>query len=262
MRQNHRLIGEAVARGVPTVAPVVAEDGNTVVVESGRVYALFPFAAGVQVDRDRLSNNDIQAMGRSLADVLEALRGCDRSLVKEGRYEVCVSEAIREIDRLLSVISELPPGEPSDENAVERLTTRRAWLVEHGVEDGDPFADFDRQPIHGEFQDRNLFLGDGKVSCIIDWDNASWSPPEWEVAPFLDFVAAYDKAKVAAFLAGYRARCKLPDERLDACVWAYGLYRAHDLWLFREVYDRRNDKARRFLTPGRFKPHFERWLRR
>ena len=54
MRQNHRLIGEAVARGVPTVAPVVAEDGNTVVVESGRVYALFPFAAGVQVDRDRL----------------------------------------------------------------------------------------------------------------------------------------------------------------------------------------------------------------
>ena len=237
-------------------------DGDTIVVEGGRVHALLPLASGVQVERASLSAAHFEAMGRALAEIQSALAGCSRDLVDEQKFCVQADQTIAEINRFLSVIDETPTPDPTDANARERLTSRREWLGKHGEEDIDPFAGFDRQPIHGDYQEGNLFFTGDNISCVIDWDNVSWSPTEWEIARFLDYVVRYNGVKAASFLAGYRALRPISDERLDESIRAYGLYRAHDLWLFREIYDRRNHKARRFLTPGRFKPHYQRWVQR
>lgn len=36
--------------------------------------------------------------------------------------------------------------------------------------------------------------------------------------------------------------------------------RAYDLWLFREIYDRGNERVRQFVYPGEFVPIEEQWL--
>lgn len=106
----------------------------------------------------------------------------------------------------------------------------------------------------------NLFFADGKVSAIIDWDQAYTAPRAWGILRVLHYVGKLDPDFCRAFLAAYRQVLPLPQDELNAAAEVYGWLQAHNLWVYEELYLRGNARVRGFLEPhGRFVPFAESW---
>jgi Ser/Thr protein kinase RdoA (MazF antagonist) len=116
-----------------------------------------------------------------------------------------------------------------------------------------------QQVIHGDYQETNLFFQDGRVAAIIDWDQTYVASREWEIARTLDLVCQFELEESRAFLAGYRAHAPLDLAALDLAATAYGLMRAHDLWLYRVTYFEGDPRKRKFVSHGGFVPLVDRW---
>jgi homoserine kinase type II len=228
--------------------------------ESG-LWMVSPFAPGHQTDREDMSPEEDRGMGKCLAKLIRVLSTCPKQLGKRRRLQVDVQKTLEEIDRIETLIRSHPTQQDYEQFAVDRLRGRRSWIECHANETTDGLEALAHQVIHGDYQEKNVFFDDlGEVVGLIDWDNAWTAPPEWEIIRTLNFVMDFDPARGTNFIEGYRASGDLDLESLDRAAWAYGVSRTHDLWLFKEIYKRGNERARRFQRPGAFQPVYDRWV--
>jgi homoserine kinase type II len=142
-----------------------------------------------------------------------------------------------------------------------QLAERRAWLLTNAGGARVDFQNLDQQVIHGDYQQTNLFFDNGRVSAIIDWDQAYVAPRAWEVVRTLHLVFEFDPGPCHIFLDAYRAEAPLTFVELEVAAAAYSHTRAHDLWPYEAVYLEDNDRARGFLRPGHFVPLSRPWSR-
>ena len=257
---EHAAIAHARARGFPAVAPLPLLDGATILVHDGAHYALYPQAPGRQHTRDQLTPTLLAAMGRNLAALHRALRDLPRAGMHQRTFVADRDRTLAGIARIAAVIAGRDGSDSLDQIARTRLASRREWLqAQPPTAEYDP-AILSEQPIHGDYQETNLFFGaDETVCAVIDWDQGYLASRAWEIIRVLDFVCGFAPAPTRHLLMAYREGHDLSLADLDRAAATYGLLRAHDLWLYEAYYFQANRRVGQFITPGTFVPVAVRW---
>ena len=102
-------------------------------------------------------------------------------------------------------------GAVSDEEAQRIL-----WLFEgcRGI-----YADSIPKLLHGDPGNHNVFVEDGQITALIDWEDAVAGDPVYEIAFWATF---HPERRHAAFLEGYRSEATLPPD-FEPRFWLYFL---------------------------------------
>lgn len=260
VRLEHDVLQWLGEQDAPVIVPIKRPDGTTYLVDEGRIVTLLPFASGYQIDRSKLDAAHVHEMGRFLGYLHGVLADCPVPSIPMVRFDCDPDATIAEIDRLLELIGSMADPVDTDRYMEHRLASRRAWLKETAHSEIEWPHD-QCQPLHGDYQESNIFFSERRVSAIIDWDKIYLAPPGWEIARTLDLMLGFDASMSEAFVAGYRTTRGIGIEDLERSVMAYGQMRAFDLWLPRSIYEGQNERLRRFVTPGEFVPVSDRWTR-
>ncbi len=197
------IVSWVAGRGVPTPEPRRTPAGEPFAPWKGELASLFPWVPGRTLARAELTPGHGAAAGRALARL--HLAGADHPDRRSGRYEP------DEIDRRLAQIAAL--GRPELADAVAALEPElRALAVERNPE-------LPAGIIHGDlFVDNVLFHEDGRLSALLDFEQASWGRLAYDVAvTVLAFGFGTDDFRpdvTRAFLEAYAAvRRPTRDER-------------------------------------------------
>jgi homoserine kinase type II len=256
---EHALIAYACSQNLPATAPLPLPDGNTILEHDGQLHALFPFARGYQTRRGEITPEETVAMGVFLAQLHRALHGYPQNKVANRIFSVNHAATLNTISEIEAIIHARQQPNDYDTQALIRLQERRLWLETAQPPDEATFAQLERQVIHGDYQETNLFFENNTVSAVIDWDQSYAAPGAWEVIRALHYLFQFDPAPCHLFLQAYRRELPLSSEELDITANVYSWIRTHDMWLYEEYYLQGNQRVRQFFSPHAFTPLIERW---
>jgi homoserine kinase type II len=256
--REHALIHHVRRSGLPAVLPLQARHGDSVVVHEGIVYALYEAARGVQVSRASLTEPRARAAGELLA----RLHGVLRELPDEGYVRWQLSwdgpawvERLNAVERAL-----LARGlrSETDDWALRRLRAQRSWLAEAACPQTYTPA-CPAQLIHGDYQAANLFFDADAVTAVIDWDQAAFMPPAYEVARACGFMFQLAPGPTRAFIDAYVGVSGMSPAELADGGRAWGCFADHHVWPIEEVYLHGNERARHYIPHVPFEPFLRAW---
>ena len=205
---EHAAIAWAGARGVPVCRPLSLPGGGTVLERDGRLFALFPLAAGRQVARGDLQSDEIAAAGRCLARIHLAFADFPLTQARPKTLSVDLAVVLAGIPRIEAAIRAVPVQTDTERAALRQLAARRECLSENApLAESLParLAALPQGVLHGDFQETNLFFGGGEVSAVIDWDQSGVAPRAWEILRALHLMLGLAPGPCRVFLAAYRA---------------------------------------------------------
>jgi len=225
---EHSVQASVALRVPEVVAPLATSDGATLIEDEGRVVSLTRFVEGRAMDR--LDSGDRAAAGRALGRLHAGLAEV-RGVGARPGYPALVESDWRENRRWAWRDMDLKEmggrvNLPIFEQAVEEVPEALRAL------DGDALP---RIPIHGDFYEGNLLIGeDGEVAAILDWDECRSDWRAWDVANALwsfcrnESDTGLDEESAAALLDAYEPECGalLSGERAAMGL----LIRASRLW--------------------------------
>lgn len=256
---EHAVASYVQAHGLPAVAPLPLPSGETILEHEGRFYAVYPFAQGQQLPREQVTAHEIvAAMGRCLGELHQLLSAYPHEQVRSQAFTVDQSTTFSKMERLEAAIAEKASSDQFDQQILAMLAQRRAWLATTPPVDLQAFSSLERQVLHGDYQETNLFFTGGRVSAIIDWDQAYAAPRTWEIIRTLHYVFNLDAPRCHVFLNAYHEAFPLSFEELDTTAEAYGWIQAHNLWAYTSFYLDNNQRVRHLLQPS-FTPFAESW---
>jgi Ser/Thr protein kinase RdoA (MazF antagonist) len=260
--REHALIAFAAGAGVPAPRPLPLPGGGTLAERDGRLYALFEWAPGGQRRRADLGAADATTFGRALAHLQRRLAPHPVDALPDTVPLVPPDRAatIAQLDRLERMMRARPRPDALDRHLLRHLDGRRRWLATAPLPVLEVAA-LPAQTLHGDFQESNLFVTGGRVTAIIDWDQAHAGPRGWEVVRAMHLMWGFDPTLSEVFWRAYARELPMPLDELDAVGAAYAELRVHDLWAYRSIYDEGDDRVRRFFSPdgGGFSPLTARW---
>ncbi len=259
---EHTAIGWASARGIPVCPPLPLPDGGTVACLDGRLFALFPLAAGRQVARADLQEAEVAAAGRCLARIHLAFADFPIAQARPKAFTFDTAGALENLARIQAAVAARAVQTDADRTALHHLAGRREWLQGRASLDGSMrrrFGALPLQVVHGDFQETNLFFDGGEVSAVIDWDQCGVAPRAWEVLRALHLMLDLSPGSCRVFLTAYRDFCPLPEAELQEAAEGYGVLADQNLWVYEALYLEGNERVRPFLTPGAFVPFAARW---
>lgn len=257
---EHAIIAFSQSHGLPVLAPLPLPAGETILEHEGQFYALFPFASGYQIPRGKLTVREVSSMGAFLGQLHQVLQKYPSERVSQRSFSIDHSATLATIATLEQAIHTQPQREEEDLQVLARLAQRRTWLTTTSPPDLECFAQLETQVIHGDYQETNLFFEHGEVSALIDWDQTYVSPRAWEIIRTLHYAFKLEVESCRIFLAAYRQIVSLTTVELDIVAATYGWIRAHDLWMYEELYLKGNQRVRQFLgSQSSFMPFAEQW---
>jgi homoserine kinase type II len=254
--REHALLAHAAAAGLPAPNPIASASGDTVVVCDGTPCALYLEAAGTQVAKTELDLTHAVAAGEMLAR-LHAVLATAPDLGQ--RRPVLRWPRDAWIERLGGIASAIRSGggHPDDARVLERIRDQCAWLAHadcaHAYEPA-----FAPQLIHGDYQHANLFFAGGRVSGVIDWEQAAYLPRAFEIVRAAAYMFDLAPAATQAFVRAYRSVAPISDAELDDGARGWGCMSDHYVWALEEVYLHGNERARRYI-PLQFRPFVLAW---
>lgn len=252
LRREHRLTGELAAQGLPAIAPISTTSGATWV-ESAGLYALFPAAKGVQIEAAALTAPHAEAAGEMLGRLHLAMAGIETEDYRRLTLHWPGDRWVARLEALASKIRDRRELSADDELALARVEAQRDWLADpacgHHYEPA-----FAAQAIHGDYHHGNLFFLDGRVSGIIDWEQAVVVPRAFEAARAVTYMFDMEPALSAAFLRRYSEVSGAAPAELDDGAAAWGCMRDHWVWAVEEIYLHGNEWARAFIPASPFRP--------
>jgi homoserine kinase type II len=203
---QNRLLGDLIAGGVSTPSPLVRGDGTTVAEHAGKPVVLFGFSAGESLCQQRVRPVHTAALGGELARIHRVGRGYQGAPVN--RFGIAqLGQRLAGIDRA-GLSDELGAdlsllAERLDELA-ERTTDHPADTV-----------------IHGDvFRDNVLWLEDGSLSAMLDFESASLGNVAFDLMVTMHawcFGDDLEAALVRALVGGYQAERELAADELAMC---------------------------------------------
>lgn len=253
---EHTVLDWVRETGIPVPDVVGTLSGDRIVESEGGFYTLYSWAVGVQLPRDAIGERQAEGMGRTLAQVHNAL--ADKPFVPTERRSPARTDATVEAIRQLCASIDARADRADHQGAVGHLKSREAWLESAGPSvPPDPVDP--EQLIHGDYQHTNLFFADAQVSSVIDWDKSRPEPPSLEVVRALHYGLNMDPTLCHAFIAGYRMRRAMSQDALAAAaqIWAHNY--VHSLWAFEQAYLRNDPRALRRFAPEPFVPFTSVW---
>jgi homoserine kinase type II len=256
--REHSLIAHARRHGVPTVAPLPARSGSTVVQVDGAVCALYEAALGTQLSNGELGSCEAIAAARCLGHLHRALQPLPD--VGYVRWQIAWDgpEWIERLGVVERALSRHGLRDDTDRWALERLRAQRQWLDHPDcVHAYEPRSS--RQVVHGDYQATNLFFREGSVSAVIDWDQAAFMPRGFEVARACSFLFRLEPELTLEFLRAYQAANPLQEAEFEDGARAWGCFADHHIWPIEEAYLHGIHAARRFIPHAPFRPSREAW---
>jgi homoserine kinase type II len=257
VEREHALIAHVAAAELPAIGPVVNNAGATIVPAGERIASLFPEAVGEQIAKRDLSREHAALAGEMLA----RLHRCTAALPDAGyrSYQLRwpTQKWIERLAVIADAVSARAHRSSADEQVLQRLEAQRAWLA-------NPRCAHAHQPVfaaqvtHGDYQHTNLFFAPGRVSGIIDWEQALYMPRAFEVARAVAYMFDLERSATRSFLAAYRSATSMSDDELHDGVRAWGCMSDHYVWALEEVYLHGNERARPFIPSG-FRPFEAAW---
>jgi homoserine kinase type II len=168
VEREAKIVLHAYLHGVSTPAPMLTADGDMPYLTwKGERVSLFPWVGGRTLARAELTPAHAAAVGEALAGLHLAMEGFDDR--RPGRYEP------DEIDARLSRVAAL--ARPELAGAVAVLTPELARLR------AERAADLPMGIIHGDlFVDNVLYDDAGKLTALIDFEQASWGRLAYDLA--------------------------------------------------------------------------------
>ncbi len=262
---EHAVIRHAAARGIPTPLPLVAPDGQRVIVVDGTPWSAFPFVAGAMLAGPETA----ATLGRLLAATHYALASCptDGLIFAEGPLTWDTAATRAEIATIEGHIADREAAGRAD--AFDAFTRRAFSLLRRILDDApspDAFAGLPRQVIHGDFYPPNVLCDPSGVPvAVLDWEFATVRPRVWDIARAVAFTflgvhgEPADFAAARRCIAAYRDVRALPDGELTAGIALYLWRTAHNLAKYR-WHDERGPQPTDALAPGDLA--LVRWLHR
>jgi homoserine kinase type II len=256
---EHAVIAYGQAHGLPTLTPLPLSNGESILKQESRFYALFPFAPGHQISRTHLTSDVVIIMGRFLGKLHQVLHNYPQEHVPHRSFTVDYAATRATMETIEAAIHSQSSVSNEDAQTLSRLAERRAWLTTAPFVEVKALSSLEQQVLHGDYQETNLFFEDGHVSAVIDWDQSYVAPPALEVVRTLHYVCKLQGPLCRIFLDAYRSILPLASEDLETAAAVYGWIRAHDLWHYQAIYLEGNQRVRTFLQPGPFIPFAHQW---
>ncbi|MBC8077117.1 MAG: phosphotransferase [Chloroflexales bacterium] len=257
VEREHAIIAFVRAAGLPAVAPLALSGGDMILERGGRFFALFPRASGQQLDVTQLGDAEVTAMGSFLALLHRALAAYPLARVQARALTIDRMQALAAIERYIAHVHAIPAPSASDAHILDRLLGQRDWIQAHPTASVESLAHLPQQAIHGDYTLANLFFQSGKVSAIIDWDQAYAAACAWELVRTFHFTFDFGPL-CATLLAAYRENEPVTMQQLDIAAQCYVALRAHDMWVYDAIYGG-NERVRGFIRPGGFVPLDAQW---
>lgn len=256
--REHALIAYARRQGVPTVALLPARSGSNVVQIDGVVCALYEAATGTQLPNGGLGIGEATAAATCLGHLHRALQPLPDAGYLRWQIAWDGPEWIERLNVVERALTRRGLRDDTDRWALERLRAQRQWLAhpdcQHAYEPRSP-----RQVVHGDYQASNLFFRQGRVSAVIDWEQAAFMPRGFELARACWFLFRLEPARTREFLRAYHAENPLEDtERADGAR-AWGCFADHHVYPIEEAYLHGNENARGYIPHTPFRPFREAW---
>lgn len=258
IEREYALIMFAKDHGVPVVAPIPLPSGDTILMQEGHFYALFPFIRDRQYRRGTLGANEAAAMGRCLGHIHRVLEPCTIPASREVRTTESYERTLAAMDAIRQAIA--AHADPGDDET--RTLTTLDGMRDYIVQTPPPTQPLEALPfqlLHGDYHERNLFFANGEVSAVIDWELSLHGPRGREIMRTLLFVWDLELEPCVAFLAAYQQVWPLPIAELDLAARWFAWSRGHNLWVYQAIYLEGNEQARQLIGSGQFEPLEARW---
>ncbi len=256
--REHGLIAYVRQRGIPAPLPVLSLAGETVVEREGQLCALYESASGLQLAAGALSQDQAIAAG----DMLAFLHAITRDLPDVGyvRWNLAWdgpawAERLSVVER---AILSCGVSSETDEWALRRLCDQQRWLRDPACLHTYSPA-FSRQVTHGDYQHANLFFDGPALSAVIDWEQAAFMPPAYELVRAAAFLFRFDPALTRAFVDAYVDRRRMSTAELLDGARAWACFSDHHVWALEEAYLNGNESAKRYIPHLPFRPFMAAW---
>jgi homoserine kinase type II len=256
--REHALIASVRQHALPAASPLPSRTGETLIERDGRRCALYEAARGIQLGPGALSAAHAASAGATLA----SLHSVTRDLPDVGYVRWNLSwDGPAWVERLDVVERAIVTGgvaSETDEWALGRVREQRRWLQDPACAHAhEPTSR--RQVTHGDYQHANLFFDGPSVCAIIDWEQAAFMPPAYELVRAASFMFRLDPALTRAFVDAYLARSGMSESILLDGAAAWACFSDHHVWALEETYLQGNDAARQYIPHVPFRPFLRAW---
>jgi Ser/Thr protein kinase RdoA (MazF antagonist) len=233
IEREHRVVQWAAAHGIPTVAPVAAEDGSSLVEVEGRLVAVFPWVEGRQLKRDQLTPAEAAVMGEMEGRLQATLAEYDDPTLNQEWWSW---ETERSVSQLRGYLEALETFEGPEAHRVvirENLELQLELLQTISGRPRAAFEDPPKQPLHNDYHERNLILGqDDRVVAVVDWEMVARVPRAFELARALTLSGLLAPRTLEPYLAGYGERVRLGADECARGVEMWWEFFRHDTWAY------------------------------
>ncbi|WP_225447382.1 phosphotransferase [Streptacidiphilus sp. PB12-B1b] len=247
---QHRAVAGLRDLGLPTVPPLGALDGRTVVLLRGRRYALFPWVEGEHRAGTALDREQCSALGALLGRMHSALAELHPPVPQpQALPGADPAQTRRTVADLLALARERTPQEPLDALARRRLRERLELLDAYGHRRPAPDAAPPVGWVHGDFHPLNVLYRGSEAAAVVDWDRLSVRPRTEEAvrAATLFFhhpdTGVLDLPRLRRYARAYREASGSTPEQVAAGVHRVWWERLNDFWMLRWRYQRRDLRA-------------------
>src|SRR5215472_4163696 len=184
---EHATATFARERGISSPLAIPTASGEPFLDMEDGCWTLYEWAEGEPLRRSLLesggrvplSSRDAALMGQWLGGLHNVLAGfplrapgepyADALVWSDWMEKRSAKESTERISDLIKRIDEMSDRSAADEDACASLVDRCRWLEEHPDFAPPPPAE-PRQLIHGDYNASNLFVCNGRLSSLIDWD--------------------------------------------------------------------------------------------
>lgn len=166
-------------KGIPVITPLPTADQQLIITHQATHYSLYPFVAGLHVERPDLDGVALDNLAIMLARLHQA---GDKASVSvrhmKGRADEKARQTMLTIRKL---IEDLPEKSPFDEMALEYLNLKLSLMERHPLD----LEALDRSCttlIHGDYHESNVFFDAGhQVTHVFDFEKTEMAPRSLEL---------------------------------------------------------------------------------
>lgn len=240
-------VQEAVSgRGVPVPAIIRNLRGEVTTSAGGAVFVLSAFVAGRQYERGHIPARAALAMGATLGQLLEALRG----LTLPAKPHT-VPDPSAAMAHIATVLRHAEQGTAELDRVACQVLRPKLATLERLTPMVPAFSTLTGQWVHGDYQNTNVLHGaDGEVVAVIDFDNLRVRPAARELMRALAHCFPDGSPEAEAFFRGYSRTAPMDPAAVALYVPYWNYVSASGAWPL----------DARYLDPSSYQSRWDRFI--